>query len=118
MLLPPNAFSVRRGKRFILKLHGVITVDKNAAYPKAIDELKAEEELPGKVELRQSKYLNNIVEQDHRGMKRLVKSGMGFGSFNTAQRIIKGYEAMNMVRKRQIKGVEKEAVKERVFFSP
>lgn len=43
---------------------GVITVDKNAAYPKAINEFKADEELPQKVELRQKKYLNNIVEQD------------------------------------------------------
>jgi len=43
----------------------VITVDKNPAYPKAIDELKAKKELPKKVKLRQKKYLNNIVEQDH-----------------------------------------------------
>ncbi len=67
----------------------VITVDKNAAYPKAINELKADKELPKKVKLRQKKYLNNIVEQDHRGIKRLVKPGMGFGSFNTARRTLK-----------------------------
>lgn len=94
----------------------VITVDKNAAYPKAVDELKADKELPQKVELRQKKYLNNIVEQDHRGIKRLVKSGMGFGSFNTARRTIKGYEIMNMMRKGQIEKVEREAVRERVKF--
>jgi len=57
----------------------VITVDNNAAYPKAIHELKAEKELPQKGELRQKKYLNNIVEQDARGRKLLVKPGMGFG---------------------------------------
>ena len=62
----------------------VINVDKNAAYPKAVDELKEKEELSEQVELRQNKYLNNIVEQDHRAIKRLVKPGMGFGSFNTA----------------------------------
>ena len=45
---------------------------KNAAYPKAIDELKEKEELAQSVELRQSKYLNNIVEQDHPCIKRLV----------------------------------------------
>ena len=94
----------------------VINVDKNAAYPKAIDELKAQEELPKEVKLRQKKYLNNIVEQDHRGIKRLVKLGMGFKSFNTARRTIKGYEIMNMVRKGQIKGVKKGAVRERVKF--
>ena len=94
----------------------VITVDKNPAYPKAIDELKAKKELPKKVKLRQKKYLNNIVEQDHRGIKRLVKPGMGFDSFNTARRTIKGYEIMNMIRKGQIQGVAQGAVKERVLF--
>ena len=73
----------------------------NAAYPKAINELKAKKELPQKVKLRQKKYLNNILEQDHRGIKRLVNPVMGFGSFNTARRTIKGYEAMNMVKKGQ-----------------
>jgi len=67
----------------------VINVDKNAAYPKAIDEMKAEEELPETVELRQNKYLNNRIEQDHRFIKRLTKPGMGFHSFNTALAFIK-----------------------------
>lgn len=94
----------------------VINVDKNAAYPKAIDELKEKEELFEQVELRQNKYLNNIVEQDHRFIKRLVKPEMGFGSFNTAMRTLKGYEIMNMMRKGQIEKVEKGAVRERVKF--
>ncbi len=94
----------------------VITVDKNPAYPKAIKELKTAKKLPEIVKLRQSKYLNNIVEQDHRGIKRLVKSGMGFGSFNTARRTIRGYEIMNMVRKGQVLEVPKGAVKERILF--
>ena len=94
----------------------VINVDKNPAYPKAVDELKKKEELPEQVELRQNKYLNNIAEQDHRAIKRLVKPGMGFGSFNTARRTLKGYEIMNMVRKGQIEKVEKGAVKERIKF--
>ncbi len=62
----------------------VITVDKNADYPKAIAELKAAGILPEAVELRQVKYLNNLIEQDHRFIKRLVKPGMGFFSFETA----------------------------------
>jgi len=94
----------------------VINVDKNAAYPKAIDELKAEKELPEPVELRQNKYLNNRVEQDHRFIKWLVKPGMGFGAFNTARRTIKGYEIMNMIRKGQIEKVEKGAVHKRIRF--
>lgn len=94
----------------------VINVDKNAAYPKAMNELKKKKELFKEVELRQNKYLNNRVEQDHRFIKRLVKPGMGFGSFNTARRTIKGYEIMHMLRKGQIKGVERGAVRERVRF--
>ncbi len=94
----------------------VINVDKNAAYPKAVDELKEKEDLFEKVELRQNKYLNNRVEQDHRFIKRLVKPGMGFGSFNTARRTLKGYEIMNILRKGQAKKVEKGAVRERVKF--
>jgi transposase, IS6 family len=85
----------------------VITVDKNAAYPKAFKELKAEGAMPNPCELRQSKYLNNLVEQDHRFIKRLVKLGMGFFSFETAWRTLQGYEAMNMLRKGQLRGVEK-----------
>ena len=114
----------KAAKRFFCKtlkaLHTqtprVITVDKNPAYPKAIKELKAAKKLPEGVKLRQIKYLNNIVEQDHRAIKRLVKPGMGFGSFNTARRTITGYEIMNMMRKGQILGVPKGAVKERVLF--
>ena len=94
----------------------VITVDKNPAYPKAIKELKAAKKLSEIVKLRQSKYLNNIVEQDHHGIKRLVKPGRGFGSFNTARRTIRGYEIMNMMRKGQVVGVPRGAIKERVVF--
>jgi transposase, IS6 family len=85
----------------------VITVDKNAAYPKAISELKAEGAIPEWCELRQVKYLNNIVEQDHRFIKRRVKPGLGFFSFETAWRTLQGYEVMHMMRKGQMRGVEK-----------
>jgi transposase-like protein len=62
----------------------VITVDKNAAYPVALETLKGDETLAAEMELRQSKYLNNVIEQNHRNIKRLTKPMMGFGSFNTA----------------------------------
>jgi transposase-like protein len=94
----------------------VITVDKNAAYPKAFKELKAERVLPASCELRQRKYLNNLIEQDHRFIKRLVKLGMGFFSFETAWRTVQGYEAMNMLRKGQIHGVEKGDRMKQVAF--
>lgn len=94
----------------------VINVDKNAAYPKAIDSLKADATLPKTSELRRVKYLNNRVEQDHRFIKRLVNPGMGFASFNTARRTLRGYEAMNMIRKGQIQGVAKGDITAQVEF--
>ncbi len=85
----------------------VINADKNAAYPKAIAELKDAGVLPAYVELRQVKYLNNLIEQDHRFIKRLTKPGMGFFSFETAWRTLQGYEMMNMIRKGQVQGMNK-----------
>ena len=94
----------------------VVTVDKNAAYPVAIEVLKEDETIDQKAELRQSKYLNNIVEQDHRAIKRIVKPMMGFKSFNTARRTLSGIESMNMIRKGQIKGIEPGDVVSQVKF--
>ena len=94
----------------------VINVDKNAAYPKAMAELKAAGQLPESVELRQVKYLNNLVEQDHRFIKRLVKPGMGFFSLETAWRTLQGYEVMHMIRKGQMRGVEKGDILGQVVF--
>ena len=94
----------------------VINVDKNAAYPKAIAELKAAGILPEAVELRQVKYLNNLIEQDHRFIKRRVKPGMGFFSFETAWRTLQGYEVMHMIRKGQMRGVEKGDILGQVAF--
>jgi len=94
----------------------VINVDKNAAYPKAMAELKAAGILPEAVELRQVKYLNNLIEQDHRFIKRRVKPGLGFFSFETAWRTLQGYEVMHMVRKGQMRGVEKGDILGQVAF--
>jgi transposase, IS6 family len=94
----------------------VINVDKNASYPRAIADLKAIGALPRAVELRQVKYLNNIVEQDHRFIKRRVKPGLGFFSFETAWHTLQGYEVMNMVRKGQIRGVEKGDILGQIAF--
>jgi transposase, IS6 family len=88
----------------------VINVDKNAAYPKAVDTLKALGHLAPDCELRQVKYLNNLIEQDHRFIKRRTRPGLGFFAFDTAQRTLSGYETMNMIRKGQVKGVDKGAI--------
>jgi transposase, IS6 family len=114
----------RAAKRFFRKMlkaasHSsprVINVDKNPAYPPAVEQLKEGGTLPNRTQLRQCKYLNNLIEQDHRFIKRRVNAGLGFFSFKTAGRTIKGYEAMQMVRKGQIEGVAKGAVEGQVRF--
>src|SRR3954447_14001983 len=82
-----------------------LTVDKNAAYPAAVTAMKRNRELWRFSRLRQVKYLNNIVEQDHRRIKRLVRPGLGFGSLQTARRTLAGYEGMAMIRKGQVRNM-------------
>jgi transposase, IS6 family len=82
-----------------------ITVDKNAAYPKAVADMKKDRQLWRFSKLRQVKYLNNIVEQDHRRIKRLVQPGLSFKRFRTAWRTLVGYETLAMMRKGQVKGI-------------
>jgi len=100
-------------KRFFRKALGqphtvsprTITVDKNPADPKAVAGMKRDGELWRFSRLRQAKFVNNIVEQDHWRLKRLIRPGLGFGGFRTARRTLAGYEAMVMVRKGQVRGI-------------
>jgi transposase-like protein len=80
-----------------------INVDKNAAYPDAISKSQEEHILPDECKLRRVKYLNNVVEQDHRFIKKKVRTSQCFKSFHTAERTLEGIEAMNMIRKGQVK---------------
>ena len=104
-------------KRFFNKLLGadhtctprVVNVDRNPAYPKAFSDLQAEGVLPQGCQLRPVKYLNNIIEQDHRFIKRRVNPGLGFYSFETARRTLQGYETMHMIRKGQLGAREIES---------
>ena len=97
----------KAAKRFLKKALGskhnqvprTITVDKNPAYPPAVNELKNDRILPQNVNLRQIKYLNNIIEQDHRSIKRIVRPMLGFQSFHTAIKTLKGIEIMHMIKK-------------------
>ena len=72
----------------------VITVDKNPADPIAMYELKNEKILPKNVGIRQIKYLSNIIEQDHSSIKRIFNPMLGFQSFRSANKTLKGIEAM------------------------
>jgi transposase, IS6 family len=97
-------------ERFLAKALGgenhpaprVINTDKHAAYPPAIAELKADGVLDENSKHRPVQYLNNILEQDHRAIKRRVRSSQHFRSFWGAWRTIAGYEAIHMIRKGQV----------------
>jgi transposase-like protein len=57
--------------------------------------------------LRRVKYLNNIIEQDHRFIKKRVRACLGYRSFDTAERTLQGVEAMNMMCKGQVKRLDR-----------
>jgi IS6 family transposase len=80
-----------------------ISVDKNAAYPEAFTSSQDEKILPHDCKLRRVKYLNNVIEQDHRFIKKKVRASQCFKSFHTAERTLEGIEAINMMRKGQVK---------------
>jgi transposase-like protein len=98
-------------KRFIKKMMRAdhrrlpfsISVDKHASYPDAFISSQEEKVLPKDCNLRRTKYLTNIVEQDHRFVRRRWRAMQCFRSFHTAERTLEGVEAMHMMRKGQIK---------------
>jgi len=88
----------------------VMNFDKNAAYPPAFKTMKDSGLIPESTEFRQVKYLNNVLEQDHRFSKRRIAYSQWLQTFETAEATISGYESMHMIRKGQIKGVGKRDI--------
>jgi putative transposase len=80
--------------------HKTITIDKSGANTAAITRYNADHE--STINLRQCKYLNNIVEQDHRAIKRMTRPMLGFKSWHGARILLAGIETMHMIRKRQL----------------
>jgi transposase-like protein len=78
-----------------------VTLDGYAASHRAIREMKADGELPADMKLRSSKYLNNLIEQDHRGVKLRIAPMLGFKRFVTAAITIAGIELLRRIRKGQ-----------------
>lgn len=78
-----------------------VTVDKSGSNLAALQAINAGRQTP--VRIRQCKYLNNIVEQDHRAIKRLTKPMLGFKDFRCARIILSGIELMHMIRKGQMR---------------
>jgi putative transposase len=109
-------------KRFLTKAirrHGVpekITIDGSEANAAAIRRYNEAHDTA--IIIRQVKYLNNMVEQDHRGVKRITRPMLGFKSFDTAQCTLAGIELMHMLRKGQIEeGVEQGLTPAQQFYS-
>ena len=84
-----------------------ITIDKSGANRAAIVSIQADSGLP--IEMRQSKYLNNVVEQDHRAIKRITRPMLGFKTFRCARILIAGIEIMHMIRKGQLADIKDQA---------
>ena len=91
-------------------------MDGNPSYPNVIQELKEQRVLGRRCRCRIVPYLNNIVEQDHRSIKRRVNASQGFRSFDGAQRTIQGYEAKHMIRKGQVRWLSKHDIATQVRF--
>ena len=81
-------------------VHEKVTMDKSSANKTSMDEINVRGETP--VIVRQIKYLNNMVGQDHRAVKRITKPTLNFKSFRSAKRILAGIELMHMTRKGQL----------------
>ncbi len=95
--------AARRFLERAINLHDVpekVTIDKSGANTAAIESVKADACID--ILMRQNKYLNNIVEQDHRAIKRITRPMMGFKSFWSARIIIAGIETMHMIKKGQM----------------
>ena len=76
-----------------------VAMDKSGANKAAIDAINADRDIP--IAVRQVKYLNNIVEQDHRAIKRVTRPMLNFKSFHAARSVLAGVELMHMIRKGQ-----------------
>jgi len=110
--------SARRGvsaaKRFFrevmradhCRLPFTIGADKHASYPEAFATSVREKVLPSDCKLRRVKYLNNMIEQDHRAVSRRWSAMQCFRSFHTAERALEGVEALHMMRKGQVKRLD------------
>jgi transposase, IS6 family len=94
----------------------VIHVDGHPAYARAIADLKATGDLGERCRCRPIAYLNNMVEQDHRFIKKRIAASLWFRSVQGALNTIAGYESMHMIRKGQVKWLAKGDIAGQVRF--
>ncbi|MGI9214576.1 MAG: IS6 family transposase [Gammaproteobacteria bacterium] len=112
----------KAAKRFFnkaIKLNGIpekITIDKSGANKSGIDAINKKLKNSQKIEIRQKKYLNNIVEQDHRFIKKIIKPTKGFKSFSSASATLSGIELHHMLRKQQHKDSSNQNIFEQFYY--
>ena len=80
---------------------GLINIDKSGSNTAAIKQYNQDNNK--RIKIRQCKYLNNIIEQDHRRVKRITRPMLGFKNFHAAQKTLAGIEVMAMIKKDQMK---------------
>jgi hypothetical protein len=103
----PDRRNTRAAHRFLSKAATTmrdwpptsITTDRCPSYPEAIARLTRDSQFPRDTGHRTSKYLNNIIEADHGGLKQVIKPTRGFQTMETATATIKGFEIMRMIRR-------------------
>src|SRR6202795_3940503 len=94
----------------------VINTDLAPIYGSAIPAIKKEGILRRRCRHRPVQYLNNILEKEHRAIKRRVNAKQGFREFQAARRTIQGYEAINMIRKGQVRWVSGTEIRRQIQF--
>ena len=94
----------------------VINTDQARLYGSVIAGMKKEGILRRRCRHRPVQYVNNIVEQDHRAIKRRVKAKQGFREFQAARRTIQGYETIHMIRKGQARWVSGSDIRRQIHF--
>ena len=87
-----------------------ITIDKSGSNLAALEALNAQRDTP--IKIRQNKYLNNIIEQDHRAIKRRTRPMLGFKTFRWARILLSGIELMHMIKKGQMTGTGQTAAEQ------
>lgn len=108
-----DAAAALRFFRKAIRHHGepeVVTIDKSGANTTALATVnanKSEEEI---ITIRKNKYLNNLIEQDHRNIKRRIRLMLGFKSFRRAQTLLAGIELLHMIRKGQYQHRQSEGL--------
>ena len=91
---------------FHRRLSFTVGTDKHASYAAAFTASVKKKVLPFDCKLRRVKYLNNVIEQDHRAIRKRWRAAQCFRSLHTVERAIEGIEAMRMMRKGQVKRLD------------